>query len=256
MTAPSVIITGASRGLGAAAARIAAGMGARVLLTARSAEVLQTVRGEIRAAGGEAVAFPGDISASETPQEVLAAALAAFGRLDAVINNAGVLEPLAPIAAFDLDGWTQHLRINLLGPVNLTACALPHLRETNGRVIQVSSGAAVSVYHGWGAYCTAKAGLNHFNRVLATEEPQVTAIALRPGAVDTAMQGVLRERGADSMQRADHQKFLDYHADGKLLPPEVPGRALAVLALYAPPSWSGAFLQWDEEKVQALVAAH
>jgi len=144
----------------------------------------------------------------------------------------------------------------LFGPVMLTQAALPHLRQRAGRVINVSSGAAVKVIQGWGAYCVAKAALNHFTRVLAEEEPAITAIALRPGKVDTAMQETIRKEGAGGMTASAHAGFVEAHARGELLPPEQPGRALAVLALHGPREWSGEFISWDEEKLQLLVEKH
>jgi NAD(P)-dependent dehydrogenase (short-subunit alcohol dehydrogenase family) len=138
----------------------------------------------------------------------------------------------------------------------LTQAALPHLRLGAGRVINVSSGAAVNATPGWAAYCAAKAALNQFTSVLAAEESTLTAIAFRPGIVDTEMQATIRREGSTSMSSTDYARFVQYHEQGELLPPQVPGVALAVLALHAPPQWSGAFLSWDEEKVQALVVEH
>src|SRR5690606_25300514 len=97
--------------------------------------------------------------------------------------------------------------------------------------------------------------LNHFTRVLAAEEPEIVALTFRPGVVDTAMQQTIREEGGQGMTAESHQKFKQYHETGELLPPERPGRALATLALAAPPQWSGEFIGWGEERVQALVAA-
>jgi NAD(P)-dependent dehydrogenase (short-subunit alcohol dehydrogenase family) len=135
----------------------------------------------------------------------------------------------------------------------LTQAALPHLRQQSGRVISVSSGAAIKVMPGWAAYCASKAALNHFARLLAEEEPTITSIAFRPGAVDTAMQATIRRDGAEGMPADLYAKFVRYHQEGELLPPEVPACALAVLALHARREWSGAFLPWNNEPVQSLV---
>ena len=137
--------------------------------------------------------------------------------------------------------------------VMLTQVALPHLRQQKGRVINVSSGAAIHVIQGWGAYCAAKAALNHFTRVLAEEEPSITTIAFRPGGVDTAMQDTIREEGAQGMPQEVHARFLRHQKEGDLLPPVVPACSLTILALYAPREWSGAFLSWNDERVLSLV---
>ncbi len=254
MIQPTVIITGASRGLGAATARIAAQMGAHVILNARSAIELAAVAQEIVETGGRATAVAGDVSIFTDCEKMVQTALAATGRLDALINNAGLIQPIAPIAEADPEGWAALLRVNLLGPVQLTRLALPHLRTSKGRLIHVSSGAAVNPVPGWGAYCASKAALNHFNQVLAAEEPDIITLTFRPGVVDTAMQAVIRQDGQKGMPAGDHGRFVSLHHKGELLPPEKPGRALAALALHAPAAWSGDFVQWDDARVQALIA--
>ena len=251
---PTIIITGASRGLGAAAARIVGERGANVVLNARSEGDLKRVAEEIDPTSERVLVVPGDVSEVETARRLVRSALGAFGRLDGLINNAGVLEPIAPLAQADPERWQKNLLVNAFGPALLTHFALPHLRQQGGRVISVSSGAAVSAVAGWSAYCAGKAALNHLTRVLAVEEPEVTFVALRPGVVDTEMQAEIRRHGEEGMPAEKYQRFVRYHKEGELLPPELPGEALAVLALRAPAAWSGEFVQWDEARVQALVA--
>ena len=252
----TVIITGASRGLGAATAAIAAELGAHVVLNARSAETLAAQVERIRAAGGRASFVAGDLTQGEVCRRLVATAIEETGRLDAVINNAGILEPIGTISQSDPQEWERNLAINLMAPVRLAQAALPHLRPSRGRIINVSSGAAVHPVFAWGAYCVAKAGLNQLTRQLAAEEDEVTALAIRPGVVDTEMQAQIRQQGAASMPEEVYERFVRYHEEGELLPPALPGRALAVLALYAPPSWSGEVLAWDADEVQALVQCH
>ena len=252
----TLIITGASRGLGAAAARCALELGANVVLSARSAGGLRATAAQAGAEGERTLVVPGDVSRAEDCQELVQKAVARFGRLDAIVNNAGVIAPIAPLAAAEPEAWQRNIAVNLVGPFYLMHFALPQLRPRRGRVVNVSSGAAVRPTPGWSAYCAAKAALNHLTAVLAEEEPDVVALALRPGVVDTEMQETIREEGRSGMPRERHQRFVRYHETGQLLPPELPGRALATLALFAPHAWSGAFLQWDEARVQALVEAH
>lgn len=253
MTHPTVLITGASRGLGAAVAQTTAQMKANVVLMARSAGDLESVAGAIRTAGGQALVVVGDVRQAADCQQAVEEAVTHFGRLDALVNNAGILEPISPIAEGDPRAWEKNWAVNVLGPVMMTQAGLPHLRQGKGRVINVSSGAAVSVVSGWAAYCVAKAALNHFTRVLAEEEPSITAIACRPGVVDTALQKQIRREGALGMPAEVHARFLRYHEEGELLPPAVPACSLTALALYAPADWSGTFLSWDDEIVLSLV---
>jgi NAD(P)-dependent dehydrogenase (short-subunit alcohol dehydrogenase family) len=253
MTNKTVIVTGASRGLGAATASVAAELGANVVLNARSATALEQEAQLIRDAGGGAVAVAGDVSHLKDCRQLVEKTMAEFGRVDAVINNAGILEPIAPLAEADAEAWQKNLIVNVLGPMMLTQAALPHLRRQEGRVVNVSSGAANYALPGWSAYCVAKGGLNQLNRAIAAEEAKVTAVAVRPGVVDTEMQAQIREEGEKGMPESEHARFVNYQEQGDLLPPHVPGRALAVLALHAPHEWSGEFLSWDDDKVQALV---
>ncbi len=252
MTQPTILITGASRGLGAATARAAARLGAHVVLSARSAAELEAVAAAIVQEGGQATAVVGDVGNLAHCERMIAATIAATGRLDTLVNNAGIIQPIAPIAAAKASDWEALMRVNLIGPVQLTRLALPHLRASRGRVIHVSSGAAVAPIAGWGAYCASKAALNHFSRVLAVEEPEIVSLTFRPGVVDTAMQAVIRVAGREGMPEAEYGRFVAMHHEGRLLPPELPARALAALALFAPREWSGDFVQWDDARVQVL----
>lgn len=250
---PVVIITGASRGLGKATARITANIGARVVLTARSQNQLDGVVREIQVVGGTAFAIAGDVRLVEDCDVVVNETIAQFGRLDALVNNAGLLDPIAEFADATPQAWEGNLAVNLFGAVNMTRAALPYLQGSRGRVVHVSSGAALEPYHGFSAYCVSKAALNHFSRALAIEVPDLTSITMRPGKVDTEMQGLLRRTGAEVMQPEQYDLHVHLHLQGELLPPDEPGRSLAYLALYAPHEWSGEFLQWYDPRIRSLV---
>jgi NAD(P)-dependent dehydrogenase (short-subunit alcohol dehydrogenase family) len=133
----------------------------------------------------------------------------------------------------------------------MTVAVLEALRETGGRIVNVSSGAAVNAVEGWSAYCAAKAGLTHFTRVLAAEEPGITVVALRPGVVDTRMQGVIREQGPGNMAPDKTDYFRKLKEEGKLEPSAVPARSMAWLALHAPREWSGRFLEYDDDEIRS-----
>jgi len=256
MAQPIVIVTGASRGLGAAIARLLPQMGARVVLNARSGDELVALAARIRDEGGSAEVVVGDVSVPEICEKLVQTALDRYGRIDALINNAGILEPVARVADADEEDWTRIFAVNVIGPVLLTRAALPSLRSRKGRVINVSSGAAVRPKTAWAAYGASKAALNQVTATLALEEPDVTALAVAPGIIDTEMQALIRSAGKGHMSEADYARFVGHYERGELRPPEVPGRALAVLALHAPHEWSGAFISWDEDRVAALVRQH
>ncbi len=227
-----------------------------MVLTARSRDDLERQAEWIRQKGRKALVVAADLSQPQDCRRVVQLALERFGSVHALVNNGGILEPIAPIAQADPQAWLLNWQVNVLAPVLLVREALPALRATSGRVVNVSSGAAEKVTPAWAAYSLAKAALNHFTRFLAEEEPEVTALAVRPGVVDTAMQAAIRTQGGEAMRSDDYQRFLGLHQQGQLLPPHVPGRALACLALFAPHAWSGEYLSWDEERVQALVEEH
>ncbi len=245
----TVIVTGASRGLGRAVVHELNRRGAAVVATARSESALAALEDEL----DNVVTVVGDIGSDSTRREVIETALRRDGRIDALVNNAAVLEPIARSADAEAGPWSDHLEINVVAPVHLTALALPYLRASGGRVINVSSGAATRPLAGWGAYCTAKAALKMATEVLATEEPDITAISLRPGVVDTAMQATIRSDGRKVMGAAGHDRFVRLHEDGELLDPALPGAAIAALALHAPKSLSGGFVPWDAPEVRALL---
>jgi NAD(P)-dependent dehydrogenase (short-subunit alcohol dehydrogenase family) len=253
MDQPTIIVTGASSGLGAATAVLAARLGTNVVLAARSLEALEEQAYKIESTGGHARVVQADVSRLKDCRAIVQTALEHFGRIDALINNAGMIEPIDPIARARRNDWQLNWAVNVSGPVMLTRLALPHLLNNSGRVVNITSGSAETAVAGWGAYSAAKAAINELTRVLASEEPGITALALLPGLVDTAMQATIRARGESHMAQSNYDWLFSLHENGKLLPPAAPARAIACLALYAPHEWSGEVLAWDEGRVQQLV---
>jgi len=244
-----VIVTGASRGVGAETACLLAASGVGVVLAARAEDALKTVEQRIRKAGGQALSVAADVADADAGERILARAREHFGRVDALVNNAGLVAPLSPIAEADPAAWRYSIAVNLLGPFYLVRACLDDLRRRRGRVVNVSSGAAETVIEAAGAYCTAKAGLNHFTRVLAAEEPDVVCVAVRPGVVDTGMQEELRRQGPAAMPAATADFYRRLKEEGRLIAPQVPARAIAYLALAAPTSMSGRFVSYDDPDV-------
>jgi NAD(P)-dependent dehydrogenase (short-subunit alcohol dehydrogenase family) len=244
-----VIVSGASRGVGAATARWLAKAGAAVTLIARSADDLEKVAKDVQQLGGTALVLKGDVSDAGACRVAVAKTRDRFGRLDAVVNNAGMVEPLASVSDCDIERWQYNIAVNLLGPFYLIRAAIAELREHNGRIINVSSGAATTSIENASAYCAAKAALNHFSRVLAAEESRLTVVAVRPGVVDTRMQDTIRQKGQGVMSAEQLAYYQHLKAGGQLEKPEVPGRSLAWLALHAPREFSGQFLDYDDPRI-------
>ncbi len=251
-----LVLTGASRGLGEAIAYEAARQGFALVLNARNVPRLMRVAKKTKTFGAPTITITGDIAQPATARRLARATHQAFGRVDVVINNAAIIQPIGPIAQLDPYAWTYNWQVNVLGPVMVVQAMLPMLRASQGRVINISSGAGVKPYPSWAPYATAKAALNHFTRILAAEEPDITALALRPGVVDTDMQRFIREHGARAMPRELYERFLAYREAGRLEDPRNIARVVVALAARAPRAWSGAFLSYDEPRVQALVAEH
>jgi NAD(P)-dependent dehydrogenase (short-subunit alcohol dehydrogenase family) len=246
---PVVIVTGASRGMGAWIAKWISKAGANVIITARSSKELQALEKKIRADGGSAMHISGDVSDPKACLEVVKKAMKQFGRIDALVNNAGVVEPVSKVSECDPEQFRENIMINLVGPFYMMHEALLALRESKGRVINVSSGAAIRPVASWSAYCSAKSGLTHLTRVLASEEPSITAISVRPGVVDTDMQALIREKGPKAMPADLSKYFINLKQQGKLEPPWVPARSIAWLALKAPLNLSGEFIDYDDPKI-------
>jgi NAD(P)-dependent dehydrogenase (short-subunit alcohol dehydrogenase family) len=204
---------------------------------------------------GEILVCRADISDYDACCKVTERALERFGRIDSLVNNAGIVQPIGAMADTDPAEWSYNIDVNLIGPFNLIRATISYLRKQNGRIVNISSGAANLALENVSAYCTSKAALNHFTRVLAAEEPALTALTVRPGVVDTDMQTYLRQEGSGAMpaeQRAYYQQLKDH---GQLEPPEIPARSIAWLALHATRLFSGQFLDYDDSLISSRALA-
>ncbi len=187
-----VLITGASRGLGAALARVLARQGARLALVARGEQALDEVAAAIRAAGGEAHAIAADVGAKDEVYPIAGAAASLVGDVEVLVHNASDLGPvpLALLADTACEELERVLAVNVVGPFRLTkALAGPMLLRQRGLVVHVSSDAAVAAYPRWGAYGASKAALDHLARIWAAEldGTGVRFFGVDPGEMDTAM---------------------------------------------------------------------
>ena len=183
-TAPTALITGASRGFGRALARGLGERGWRVVLTARHAPALTAVAQQLP----DAVAVAGDVT-DPLHREALTAAVEVLGGLDLLVNNASDLgpSPLPPLAEYPLHALRRVYETNVIAPVALVQLLLPALAAATGTVVNVSSDAAVEAYAGWGGYGSSKAALDQVGRVLATEQPALRSYGFDPGDMRTDM---------------------------------------------------------------------
>lgn len=175
------LITGGSAGLGLALVRSHLDDGWAVVTDGREAARLEAV------ARLGAVTVPGDV-ADPDHRDALAAEVARLGRLDLLVHNASTLgAPLRPLRDVDLDDLRAVWEVNTAAPHALTRQLLPHLLDSSGTVVAVSSDAAVEHYDTWGPYAASKAALDHLMLTLGAEEPGLTAYAVDPGDMRTAM---------------------------------------------------------------------
>lgn len=242
MTGRVVAITGASRGIGAEAARAFAAAGARVGLLARDAGAISALAAEV---GGLAV--PCDVAEAGAVAAALTHVEAAFGPLDVLINNAGVIEPIAWIADADPEAWGRNIEINLKGVYHGMRAALPGMiARRTGTIITVSSGAAHNPLEGWSAYCAAKAGAAMLTRVADVEAGAlgVRVMGLSPGTVATDMQVKIRASGINPVSQL---------APGAHIPADWPARALVWMCSADADEFRGQEIALRDERIRRRI---
>jgi NAD(P)-dependent dehydrogenase (short-subunit alcohol dehydrogenase family) len=235
-----VLITGASRGIGAAAAREFAAAGAQVVVLARSD--VSELAAEI---GGMALRC--DVGDWAQMQAAVAAVVGRYGRLDVLINNAGVIEPIAHLADADPTAFAAATDINLLGVFHGMRAALPVMKAQGaGTIITVSSGAAVNPMEGWGAYCSSKAGALMLTRVADLEERAqgLRVLGLSPGTVATDMQVTIKASGVNPVSQLDFAVHI---------PADWPAKALVWMCGPAADGWLGRDVSLRDEAVRKAV---
>jgi len=184
------LVTGASRGIGAAVAKRYAAEGAHVVLVARTVGGLEETDDAIRASGGAATLVPLDLTEAVKIDELGARLYERFGKLDILVGNAGTIGVLTPLAHMDPPVWEKVIGVNLTANWRLLRSMDPLLRRSDaGRAIFVSSGAARGPFAYWGAYCVSKAALEMLVRTYAAEVAEfgIKANAVDPGVIRTAM---------------------------------------------------------------------
>ncbi len=195
------IITGASRGIGRSIALDLASKGARVVASARNAELLSDLVAEIKAQGGEAIAVAGDVALTADADKLLEEAVAAFGRVDILVNNAGITRDALLLRMKDED-WDAVLDTNLKGAFLCTRAAAKTMsKQRYGRIINISSVVGEMGNPGQANYCASKAGLIGLTKSVAKElaRRNVTVNAITPGFIVTDMTEALSEKTREEL---------------------------------------------------------
>jgi NADP-dependent 3-hydroxy acid dehydrogenase YdfG len=197
ITGKVIVITGASSGMGEATARGLATKGAKVALGARRLDRLEALVKEIREAGGEAIAVATDVTKLEDVQALVGAAQEAFGRIDVIFNNAGLM-PLSPLESLKIDEWNQMIDVNVKGTLYGIAATLPVFQEQkSGHVINVSSVYGHKTVATGAVYCATKHAVRSLSEGLRQEvkDYNVRVTVISPGAVDTELTSHITEEG-------------------------------------------------------------
>ncbi|MEM9795591.1 MAG: SDR family oxidoreductase [Pseudomonadota bacterium] len=203
LTGKTAIVTGASRGIGAAAARRLAAAGANVALLARSETTIAAIAAEIGPAAMSVVCNVSDWASVET---AFAQVADRFGGLDLLVNNAGLIDPIARIEDADPAAWADVLGVNVTGVFYGIRAALPLMKARGGgTIVNISSGAATSALEGWSHYCASKAAVLMLTRCVAKEEAEngIRCVGLSPGTVATDMQRSIAAAGINPVSRLD-----------------------------------------------------
>ena len=187
----AALVTGAGRGIGEAVALALAREGASLTIASRTASELEQVAARIRRRGGVVHAVPADVSSQQDVNGLIEATLGAYGRVDILVNAAGVYGPIAPLWDIDVGEWIRAAQINLFGTLFCCRAVLPHMiLNRRGKIINFSGGGATAPLPCFSAYGVSKAGVVRLTEVLAEEvkEFNIQVNAVAPGAVDTRLQ--------------------------------------------------------------------
>ena len=244
LSGKTAIITGASRGIGAAAARVFAQAGANVMLLARSGDALQTLADEI---GSKAVPYACDISRYSAVSAAVAACESQFGAVDILINNAGVIAPISRISSADPEEWGMAIDINLKGVFNGMRAVLPGMQAAGGgTILTVSSGAANNPIEAWSHYCAAKAGAAMLTQCVDHEARAqgIRAIGLSPGTVATQMQRDIKISGINPVSQINWDDHISV---------EWPARALLWMCGPEADRWQGQEISLRDPEIRTQV---
>ncbi len=174
-------------------------------------------------------------------------AVSKFGRLDVLISNAGVIEPIERLEDADAEGWNRIIDINVKGVFHGIHAVLPRMKAVaGGTIITIGSGAATKPLEGWSAYCASKAAVHHLNRCLHEEESEngIRSMVLSPGTVATDMQVAIRDSGVNLISRLDWSSHI---------PPEWAARALVWMCSTDADPWRGSVVELREPDIRRRV---
>jgi len=212
-----VLVTGASSGIGEAIARELAAAGATVVIGARRVDRLEALKREIEASGGKAMAQALDVTSREDVQAFVEAARAQFGRVDVIVNNAGVM-PLSPLAALKVDEWNWMIDVNIRGVLHGVAAVLPIMEaQGEGQIVNIASTAGHQILPTAAVYCATKYAVRVISEALRQETDKVRVTVVSPGVTTSEL--------AETITHAETAAFIDEYRK-KAIPAEAIARAV------------------------------
>lgn len=247
LTNHTALVTGASRGIGAATASELARQGANVVLTARSTGDIEKHAAAIQAAGGKAIAVACDVADYRQVEAAVAASMEAFGPVTILVNNAGIIDPIARLDESDPADWGKVIDINVKGVYHCARAVLPAMQKAGGgTIVNMSSGAATGALEGWSQYCSSKAAVLSLTRCLHKEfaEKGVRTVGLSPGTVATEMQVQIKASGINPVSQVDPNVHI---------PPEWPAKAIAWLCTSQADSHLGGDVSLRDEDIRRAI---
>lgn len=212
-----VLVTGASSGIGEATARELAAAGASVVLGARRLDRLERLKAEIEAAGGRVAIARLDVTSREDVRAFVAHAQEAFGRVDVIVNNAGVM-PLSPLSALKVEEWDQMIDVNIRGVLNGVAAVLPIMEaQGHGQVVNIASTAGHQVVPTAAVYCATKFAVRALSEGLRQETDKIRVSIVSPGVTTSEL--------AETISHAETAAFIDEYRRNAI-PAEAIARAV------------------------------
>ena len=211
------VITGAGRGIGRAIALAYAREGARLALAARSESELERAVAAVSELGGEAIAVPTDITSQFDTEKLSEATVERFGRIDVLVNNAGISGPIGPLQDNDIAEWVDTININLTGTFLVCRAVIPVMvGQGGGKIINLSGAGAANAWSNMSAYCSSKGTVVRLTEVMAQEleSKGITVNALGPGSVHTSMWDKMTEDAAHAGASFIHETGLRVTSGG------------------------------------------
>jgi len=240
----AAIVTGASRGIGAATAAELASVGVSVILAARSESQIRHNADIIREKGGQAEAVTCDVSKYKDVQALISHCESTYGRMDMLINNAGVIDPIGHLSTSDPDTWAHAADINFKGVYFGMRAAMPiMMSQKKGVIVNVGSGAAHGPMEGWSHYCASKAATHMLTRCADKEVSAsgVRVVSLSPGTVATEMQVLIKASGINPVSQLQETDHID---------PQWPAQAIVWLCTEDAAEYSGQEVSLREQEIR------